>query len=315
MSKSDDLTFDTSFKWLYLHPKHWLTWLSIGVLILLAWLPVRWRDRFAARFVPVLIRFSKRQCNVARTNLRLCFPDLTDSEREVILRDSIRVGLQTFLGFAEGGILPQGVFNERYRIEGWEHVEQALATHKPIIFMIPHSWAIDMGGMYLTRLGLPMCTMMHSARNPVYDWFINWQRARFGGQVFERSAGIKSVIKSMRSGRHFFYLPDQDHGAEASLFVPLFGELKATLPALPKLVRLADAQVIPMFASYLAEEARYELVFRPIMTPYPTADLLQDTRRMNEEIEIMLASRREQYMWFLKYFRSRPEGDDRKIYD
>jgi lauroyl-Kdo2-lipid IVA myristoyltransferase len=314
MSTPRDPVFDASFKRAFLHPRYWPTWLALLLLLMLAWCPVRFRDRFARSFAVLVIRFSKRPCDTARTNLGLCFPELDEAGREALLKHSVEIGLQTFLAFAEATALPKTWFMDRFKIDGWPHVEQALAKGKPIIFMIPHSWAIDLAGLYMTALGLPMCTMMHSAKNPVYDWFINRQRARFGGKVYERSVGIKPAIKSMREGFHFFYLPDQDHGAELSVFVPFFGQLKATLPALPKLVKLTGATVIPMFSAYDSASARYELIFRPALDPYPTADLLTDTRQMNAEIEQMLDPRREQYMWFLKYFRSRPQGDDTRIY-
>jgi lauroyl-KDO2-lipid IV(A) myristoyltransferase len=314
MSTVRDPVFDDSFKSAYLHPKHWLTWLSLGLLAVLAWLPARPRDAFARLFAPLVIRFSKRQCNVARTNFSLCFPELDEAGRESLLKSSIEIGLQTFLAFAEATFLPKSRFLRRFTLQGWEHVEAAVATGKPVIFMIPHSWAIDLAGLYMTAIGMPMCTMMKSARNPVYDWFINRQRACFGGKVYERSVGIKPAIKAMREGLHFFYLPDQDHGAEASLFVPLFGQMKATLPALPKLAKLADALVVPMFSAYDPQTCQYQLIYRPALAPYPGLDLLADTRKMNEEIEILLNPRREQYMWFLKYFRSRPAGDTTQIY-
>lgn len=314
MSTSQDPVFDTRFRAALLHPRHWLTWLSLALLLGLAWFPVRLRDRLARSFSPLLIRFSKRQCDVARTNFELCFPELDEAARESLLKQCIEIGLQTFFAFAEATSLPKSRFMRRFKLQGWEHVEQALATGKPIIFMIPHSWAIDLAGLYMTALGLPMCTMMHSAKNQVYDWFINRQRACFGGKVYERGVGIKPAIKSMRAGFHFFYLPDQDHGAEQSLFVPFFGQLKATLPALPKLVKLADAIVVPMFSAYDPDAACYELIYRPPLAPYPTADLTADTRQMNAEIEALLDPRREQYMWFLKYFRSRPAGDPTRVY-
>lgn len=314
MSTSQDPVFDSRFRAVFLHPKYWLTWLSLALLLALAWCPVSIRDGLARAFVPLVIRFSKRQCHIARVNFELCFPELNAAQREELLKRSITIGLQTFLAFAEATSLPKSRFMRRFKLQGWEHVEQALATGKPIIFMIPHSWAIDLAGLYMTALGLPMCTMMHSAKNQVYDWFINRQRACFGGKVYERGVGIKPTIKSMRAGFHFFYLPDQDHGAEQSLFVPFFGQLKATLPALPKLVKLADAIVVPMFSAYDPDAACYELIYRPPLAPYPTADLTADTRQMNAEIEALLDPRREQYMWFLKYFRSRPAGDPTRVY-
>ncbi|MFB0955059.1 MAG: lauroyl-Kdo(2)-lipid IV(A) myristoyltransferase [Aeromonadaceae bacterium] len=291
MSTSQDPVFDTRFRAALLHPRHWLTWLSLALLLGLAWFPVRLRDRLARSFSSLLIRFSKRQCDVARTNFEICFPELDEAAQESLLKQCIEIGLQTFFAFAEATSLPKSRFMRRFKLQGWEHVEQALATGKPIIFMIPHSWAIDLAGLYMTALGLPMCTMMHSAKNQVYDWFINRQRASFGGKVYERGVGIKPAIKSMRAGFHFFYLPDQDHG-----------------------VKLADAIVVPMFSAYDPDAACYELIYRPPLTPYPTADLTADTRQMNAEIEALLDSRREQYMWFLKYFRSRPAGDPTRVY-
>ncbi len=315
MSVSRDPVFDTSFKAQFLHPRYWLTWFSLALLALLSWMPVRLRDLLAASTVPLIVRFSKKQCYIARTNLELCFPELSVQQREGLLRDSIRVGAETFLAFAEATFLPKRSFLKRFEVEGWSNVEPLLAEGKAIIFMIPHSWAIDMAGLYMTGRGMTMCTMMHSAKNRLYDWFINRQRACFGGKVYERSVGIKPAIKALKEGRHFFYLPDQDHGPEASIFVPFFGEPKATLPALPKLAKLANAAVVPMFISYESQLGRYRILFRPALENYPGSDLEADTRRMNEEIEVMLDPRREQYMWFLKYFQTRPGGGADGFYE
>ncbi|WP_024871090.1 lauroyl-Kdo(2)-lipid IV(A) myristoyltransferase [Tolumonas lignilytica] len=294
-----------------LHPRYWPTWFSIGLLALLAWLPVRLRDALAASFANLLLRFSAKQCYAARLNIKLCFPELTQAEREAMLYRSICIGLKGFFALGEPTFLPASMFLRRIKANGWEHVETALQSGKPIIFMIPHTWTIDACGLYFTGVRLPMCTMMHSARNPVYDWFLNRQRVRFGGKVYERSAGLKPIIKDMRNGYHFFYLPDQDHGHEASVFVPLFGVPKATLPALPKLAKLSGAIVLPVLATYNESTYCYELQIRPAMEPYPTSDLMDDVRYMNAEIEMLLKNHPAQYMWFLKYFRSMPDGSER----
>lgn len=308
MSGSDPV-YDLEFKRHYLHPRYWPTWLSIGLLWLLAWLPVRVRDAVAGAFAPLLVRLAKKQCYIARTNIRLCFPELPDHDVEQMLLDSIRTGLMTFMGYGEWTARSRDYLQGRFVVQGRDHLDACLAADEKIIFMIPHTWAIDAGGLYLTSLGLPMCTMMHSAKNEVFDWFINRQRARFDGIVYERDAGIKAVIKTIKNGKHFFYLPDQDHGREASLFVPFFAELKATLPALPKLVKLTGARVIPVLSVYNAKQHRYELIIRPAMAPYPTADITADTRAMNAEIEALLGEWPEQYMWFLKYFQTQIDSD------
>ncbi|MGO4998920.1 lauroyl-Kdo(2)-lipid IV(A) myristoyltransferase [Oceanisphaera sp. W20_SRM_FM3] len=305
-----DPVYDLTFKRHYLHPKYWLTWLAIAALWLLAWLPVRARDALAGIFTSLLMRLAKKPCYIARTNIKLCFPKLTASQVDAMLAHSIRAGLMTFISYGEWTARSKRYLQGRFKVHGQEHLDACLAADEKIIFMIPHTWAIDAGGLYLTSLGLPMCTMMHSAKNEVFDWFINRQRARFNGIVYERDAGIKAVIKTIRSGKHFFYLPDQDHGREASLFVPFFGEPKATLPALSKLVKLTGAKVIPVLSVYNTKLHRYELVMRPAMAPYPTSDITADTRAMNAEIEALLTEWPEQYMWFLKYFQTQVDTEE-----
>ena len=94
MSTSRDPVFDTRFKPGFLHPRHWPTWISLLLLVVLAWFPVRLRDGFARSFAPLVIRFSKRQCNVARTNFRLCFPEQTEAEREALAQTREFYGLR-----------------------------------------------------------------------------------------------------------------------------------------------------------------------------------------------------------------------------
>ncbi len=64
----------TPFEARFLHPRYWLSWLALGVLMLLAFVPVRLRDRLAAALAPLVFRISKKQIYIARTNLALCFP-------------------------------------------------------------------------------------------------------------------------------------------------------------------------------------------------------------------------------------------------
>lgn len=306
-----DPVFDLRFKPVFLHPKYWGTWLALGLLWLLAWVPVRIRDAFAGSLAPLLVRLAKKQCYIARTNIQLCFPQLSAAEVENMLLKSVRTGLMGFAGYGTWTARSKAYLQGRFKIHGQEHLDACRAKGDKIIFLIPHTWTIDAGGAYLSSLDdMPICTMMHSAKNALFDWFINRQRARFNGIIYERDAGIKAVIKSIRDGNHFGYLPDQDHGREASLFVPFFAEMKATLPALPKLVRLTGAKVLPVLSIYNTEAHRYELLIRPPMASYPSGDITADTRAMNAEIEALLQHWPEQYMWFLKYFQTQIDSDE-----
>lgn len=311
MSSSDPV-FDARFQPRLLHPRYWLSWLALGAIGVLAFVPPRWRDRLADALTPLVCAISKKQIYIARTNLAICFKEKSEAEREAILMTSIRVGLKSLLGFGEFTWRSPAHVMGRIQVSGWEHIEAEQAAGRPVILVVPHSWPIDAAGYYFSQRGLPMCTMMKSARNPVFDWHINGARARHGCRVYERSAGIKPVIKAVKSGLSFFYLPDQDHGREASLFVPFFNHPKATLPALPKLVKLTGARAVPILACYDEDEGCYRLEIEAPFDPYPTADLVADVNQMNRMVEQQLGRFPEQYMWFLKIFETQEhdQGED-----
>ncbi|QDO75698.1 lipid A biosynthesis (KDO)2-(lauroyl)-lipid IVA acyltransferase [Aeromonas caviae] len=306
MSSSDPV-FDARFQPRLLHPRYWLSWLALGAIGVLAFVPPRWRDRLADTLTPLVCAISKKQIYIARTNLAICFKEKSEAEREAILMTSIRVGLKSLLGFGEFTWRSPAHVMGRIQVSGWEHIEAEQAAGRPVILVVPHSWPIDAAGYYFAQRGLPMCTMMKSARNPVFDWHINGARARHGCRVYERSAGIKPVIKAVKSGLSFFYLPDQDHGREASLFAPFFNHPKATLPALPRLVKLTGARALPVLACYDEQAHGYRLEVEAPYADYPSGDLMADTCRMNDSVERQLCRHPGQYMWFLKIFDTRED--------
>jgi lauroyl-Kdo2-lipid IVA myristoyltransferase len=303
-----DPVFDTSFRLALLHPRHWLSWLALALLSLLAFLPVRLRDGLANGLAPLILRASPKQAYIANTNLDICFPRLDEAQHQALLLKSVRVGLKTFMGFGELTWRSNRYLASRVQVSGWEHIAEQQAQGRPLILVVPHTWAVDVIGRLLTLRGLPLCTMMKSPKDPLFDWYINRERAK-GGRVYERSVGIKPAIKAIRSGDSFFYLPDQDHGREASIFVPFFGHPKATLPALPKLVKLTGAKAVPILGSYDEDQGCYRLEIAPPFDPYPTPDLEADVLRMNNMVEQQIDRRPEQYMWFLKIFETQPDGD------
>ena len=306
MSSSDPV-FDARFQPRLLHPRYWLSWLALGAIGVLAFVPPRWRDRLADALTPLVCAISKKQIYIARTNLAICFKEKSEAEREAILMTSIRVGLKSLLGFGEFTWRSPAHVMGRIQVSGWEHIEAEQAAGRPVILVVPHSWPIDAAGYYFAQRGLPMCTMMKSARNPVFDWHINGARARHGCRVYERSAGIKPVIKAVKSGLSFFYLPDQDHGREASLFAPFFNHPKATLPALPRLVKLTGARALPVLACYDEQAHGYRLEVEAPYADYPSGDLMADTCRMNDSVERQLCRHPGQYMWFLKILDTRED--------
>ncbi|WP_165773117.1 lauroyl-Kdo(2)-lipid IV(A) myristoyltransferase [Conservatibacter flavescens] len=300
--------YEPRFLWAFLHPKYWGVWLGIVVLAGLAFVPFRWRDKFARKLGLLIARKAHKPRHKARVNLTLCFPHWTEQQREQVIDEMFVTAAQVMLGIGEIAIRSKAHLQKRSAFIGLEHIQKAREEGKNIILMIPHGWAIDASGIILHTHGMPMTAMYNPHRNPLVDWLWNATRERFGGKMYARQNGIKPFLQSIKQGNMGYYLPDEDYGAEASEFVDFFATYKATLPGLNKMAKLAKAVVIPMFPRYNAERGLYEMEIRPAMSL--TEEPAQSARAMNAEIEYFVTPTPEQYVWVLKLLKTRRDNED-----
>ena len=303
--------YEAHFSWSYLKPQYWGIWLGIFFLLLLAFVPFRLRDKLAGKLGIWIGHKAKKQRTRAQTNLQYCFPHWTEQQREQVIDKMFEVVAQVMFGIGEIAIRSKKHLQKRSEFIGLEHIEQAKAEGKNIILMVPHGWAIDASGIILHTQGMPMTSMYNPHRNPLVDWLWTITRQRFGGKMHARQNGIKPFLNHVRKGEMGYYLPDEDFGAEQSVFVDFFGTYKATLPGLNKMAKLSKAVVIPMFPRYNAEAGKYEMEIHPAMNLSDEPE--QSARAMNEEIESFVTPAPEQYVWILQLLRTRKDGED--LYD
>jgi KDO2-lipid IV(A) lauroyltransferase len=194
------------------------------------------------------------------------------------------------------------------RVVNREHIDACLAAGRPVIVLVPHFVGLELGGTAFTALVHPGMYMYQRIRNPVLDAQVRRGRTRFGSVPVERSDDLRGLIRRIRAGTPFFYLPDQDPGRRRGIFVPFCGVAAATVPTLGRIARLAGAEVIPTFARFLPRGRGLELCFDPPLAAFPSGDETADTARMNQVIEARLDSMPAQYFWVHRRFKTRPEG-------
>ena len=307
--------FDTSLKKEYFLPKYWGTWSLIGLLFVFSYCPIKLRDRFAAWVADKLYsaKFLNKRKKIAFTNLGLCFPEYSQAQKEQLMRENLRAVAQIALSLGELAFRSQAFLVKRINALGEQHIASAEAQNKPIIFLAPHCYGVDFAGVAaISARGHALSSMFNDYRNPIFDWFVTGYRTRFTqlagkGTLYHRSEGLKPAIKSLRDKAHFYYLPDEDHGRESSLFSDFYATQKATLPIIGRLARLGKAVVIPVYTSYNAQTSKVDVIFHAPLENIPSGDELQDTILMNKAIEKLIDENRSQYMWTLKLLKTRPE--------
>jgi KDO2-lipid IV(A) lauroyltransferase len=284
-----------------------LTRLGLAAIWLLRLLPLRLLAPLGHGLGFLLYLLGRERREVALTNLRLCFPQWSETERRRVGRAHFQAFGRSFL---EHGILwwsSKERVQRLVRIEGIEHW-RAIAD-RPVIWLAPHFIGLDMGGIRISSeyRGISVYSRQ---KDPAFDEILYHGRTRFVmPELYSRQEGVRSVIKALRRGLPFYYLPDMDFGSRESIFVPFFGVPAATVTGLSRIARLSGAVVVPTVTRQLPGAAGYVLTFYPAWRDFPTDDVERDTRRMNAFIEERVLEMPEQYYWLHKRFKTRPPGE------
>jgi Kdo2-lipid IVA lauroyltransferase/acyltransferase len=288
----------------HLRLRNWSTWLLLAVLRACAPLPLR-----VSRAVGALLGWSfflvngKRR-RIARVNLRLCFPELVARQRRSLLR---RHFVMTGKSYADLGFLAWAAparIERKIRVLGVEHLRTAQQRGGRVILLVPHCLGVNFGSIIAKHC--PVFSMFKPPRDALLNWFINKGRMRFGASLLTRRQGMRPVLRALRQGMAFYYIPDEDFGPERSVFAPFFGIQTATLPTLARLAAIADAAVIPLFVRMLPGGEGYEMSLSAPLQDFPSDDPVRDAARMNRVLEASIREVPEQYMWTLKLFKTRP---------
>ena len=290
-------------------PRYWPSWLAVGLFRALGLLPfpVLWALGTGFGRLGFYLAGSRRR--VGRRNLEICFPDLGPRERARMLRRHF--GYLGQSAFIQG--LIWGASRERLRrlvrVVNRERIDDCIAAGRPVIVLVPHFVGLELGGAAFTALVHRGIYMYQRIRDPVIDAQIHKARTRFGSISVERQDDLRGLVRQIKAGNPFFYLPDQNAGPRDGVFVPFCGLAASTVPMLSRFARLTGALVIPTYARFLPWGRGLELLFDPPLAGFPTNDPVVDTAYMNQVIEARMRTMPEQYFWVHRRFKTRPPGE------
>lgn len=283
---------------------------ALGLMWLLHFLPLGALAWVGERAGAVAYLFARERRRVCRINLAQCFPEKSAAEREAIARQHARLFGRFVLEHGIAWWASIDRFKSMVSFEGEEHLRPLAG--KPLIVLAPHFLGLDMGGARIAA-EIPTASMYQKQKSPVFEARVREGRMRFArlharSNLFSRQDGVRAVARSIQQGIAFYYLPDMDFGSRDAVFVPFFGVPTATITGVARLARLTGATVLPCVTRMLPGSGGYRVRFYPPWQDFPSGDVQADTRRMNAFIEERVLEMPEQYYWFHRRFKTRPEG-------
>lgn len=280
----------------------------IALMWLLHWLPLPILGRLGKALGSLLFIIMKPRRHITLTNLRLCFPEKSEAEHEVIARQHFQAYARSAL---ERGILwwaSEKRLKRLIKIDSGVPVD--VIKSGPTILLCPHFVCLEIPGIALVlNSDLSICTIYSKQQNEVVDQALLKGRSRFRPvTLLSREKGVKPIIRAMRDGLPFIMLPDMDFGLRDAEFVPFFGRPAATLTATARIAAATHANVVPMITTFLPNYQGWKTTFYPAWENYPGDDIVEATRKMNAFIEQRVLEAPAEYFWAHKRFKTQPEG-------
>lgn len=289
-----------------LAPRHWPSWLGVGVIWLAARLPYPLLVALGQGLGLIAAHLMPARRRVAARNLELCYPELGEDERHRLLEATMRNLGVMLAEFALGWMgSARAVGRVPARFEGLEHLHAARATGRGVLLVGAHFTHLELCARLLA-MRIPLAGMYRVMDSPVFEHVVLRARLGYADAMFTKD-DLLGTVRYLRRGGVLWYAPDQDMRGKDNVFVPFFGVPAATITATHHLARLSGALVLP-FAHRRLRGGGFEIQIQQPLKSFPSNDATADTARINAAIESMVRAAPEQYLWVHKRFKGRPKG-------
>ncbi|MCK9532307.1 MAG: LpxL/LpxP family Kdo(2)-lipid IV(A) lauroyl/palmitoleoyl acyltransferase [Gammaproteobacteria bacterium] len=292
----------------FLAPRHWPTWVGLGLVRIGSRLPYRWQLRTARVLGALLYRLLPSRRRIAHINVDLCFPERSAEQRAHIVREAYVSSAMAVFEMGLAWWADDDYLRRLHRVEGMEHLEAALAAGHGAILLGGHYTTIELSGRLMCLHRNDTYPVYKRARNPLYDAAVMAGRLRVYPGILN-NLDLRTPVRLLKQGKVVWYAPDQDFGRERSVFAPFFGVPTATLTTTARLARLAGAPVLPFYSERLPGEQGYVIRVGAPLENFPSGDDLADATAINRAIEAQVRRTPEQYLWLHKRFKTRPLGE------
>lgn len=221
----------------------------------------------------------------------------------------------------EAALLPtlgeRGVLRLVERVDGWEHLESALARGRGALGAAAHHGNWELLGAFLAARDVKVEVAVRGMGNRLFGDYINANRNRLGMIVMRDSEAVRRTARAIRDGRFVAFLSDQGVLGLASSFVPFFGRPAKTPRGFAVFALRLDVPVCFIDALRLPS-GKFRIIIEPVEAER-TGDREKDVDalvvRYSEILEKWVREYPAQYFWQHRRWKRQPAGTPPELRD
>jgi KDO2-lipid IV(A) lauroyltransferase len=263
-----------------------------GILRLLPFRFVSWLGGAVLRVIGPLT--SKHA--IAKTNMRIAFPDATEADMIQYLRDQWDNTGRTFAEFALTDRIRVFKDDAKITVEGLDY----FLDNAPGIVVTGHFANWEVMAAVLTQSTKPVRITYRKINNPLIDARVREQREAYGTQFLVQKSthrGGRELFQALRNGESIAIMNDQKFNT--GLQLPFFGMDAMTAQGAVRLALKTKRPILPMCV--VRDGARFHVKFYPPLTWEHIGDRNRDVetgvRAVTAFIEDRIRENPAQWFW------------------
>jgi KDO2-lipid IV(A) lauroyltransferase len=299
--------------------KEWLEYAPVWLILkMLGALPRGIARGIAAAVTSLLFSLQPRLRKTAEFNLRLAFPDWTDTQRKELTRKMLRNLGWMAAEFARLPRLTKENIENLVILEGHENFLEGQRRGKGVLYLTGHIGAWELSSFAHALYGYPLHYMARPLDNKRLDALVNQYRCASGNRPIFKNESARVMLKILKDSGTVGILADQNTLPAEGEFVDFFGKLACTTTGLARVALHTGAAVVPGYAYWDETIQKYRLRFETpvelIQTGDTERDVFENTQRFAKVIEEIIRKHPDQWVWVHKRWKTRPKGEP-ALYD
>lgn len=247
-----------------------------------------------------------RSARVTRTNISICFPELSPAEQTRLARQSLEETAKTAM---EAGAIWRNSWewldSKIVAKEGDELLRAKLAEGKGVLVLAPHHGNWEVVAPYLASVA-NLTAMYQPLDNPNMDELVLAGRSKLNITMAPTNRkGVMMLFKALQGGTIVGILPDQvparDAGGEVA---PFMGQPALTMTLVQGLIQRTGCAVCACYAERVP--GGFKIVVMEADAAIYSADQHTSVSGLNASVEACVRRAPAQYQWEYKRFRRLP---------
>lgn len=259
------------------------------------------------RIAPCLFRTEFR---FAVDHLAIAFgKEKSPSEIRRLARESFRHAALNFVDAARIGVMSPEEIKAVCVPHGIDRAFGVVGKGTGVVGILSHTGCWEMLGSYLALSGIPFAAVTRRLYDPRLEDLLYRSRVGTGMRVIVRGRDTRDILRALSEGYFLAALIDQDTKVKG-VFVDFFGKPAHTASGPAALALRYGHPVLPIF-TYRDERGRHHICVYDCISIEETGDRDRDievlTAKCSKAIEGFIREHPEQWVWFHRRWKTRPE--------